>query len=157
MGGDLDDGQNRDPYSFQSEKKGYPRRHIYFVYSPTFDAASLSRACSLCAVYWPVIDDRESRRRYAAATQNQTKTDQPFVQLLFYIITQPFMLLWMASRLRSINAQIRVNSSLFNAPPTDFYVHPCSTTTSTQRSLTGQPSRTKRISEKKHGTCTIHG
>lgn len=22
MGGDLDDGQNRDPYSFQSEKKG---------------------------------------------------------------------------------------------------------------------------------------
>lgn len=66
------------------------------------------------------------------------------------------MFLWMASRLRSINAQIRVNSSLFNAPPTDFYVHPCSTTTSTQRSLTGQPSRMKRISEKRHGTCTIH-
>lgn len=110
------------------------------------------------ALYWPVIDDRESRRRYAAATQNQTKRDQPFVQLLFYIITQPFIFLWMASRLRSINAQIRVNSSLFNAPPTDFYVHPCSTTTSTQRSLTGQPSRTKRISEKRHGTvCTIHG
>lgn len=129
------------------KKKGYPRRHIYFVYSPTFDAASLSRACSLCAVYWPVIDDRESRRRYAAATQNQTKRDQPFVQLLFYIITQPFMFLWMASRLRSINAQIRVNSSLFNAPPTDFYVHPCSTTTSTQRSLTAQ-SNEKNLRKK---------
>lgn len=49
------------------------------------------------------------------------------------------------------------STQLFNTPPTDFYIHPCSTTTSIQRSVTAQ---SKTISEKRHGTtrtCTVHG
>lgn len=75
MGGDLDDGQNRDPYSFQSEKKGVRGIHdgIFVLLTHPRSTLLLSRERALYAPFIGRLSTTENLLVVGTQLQHRTR------------------------------------------------------------------------------------